>query len=243
MNDTHLVIGAGQVGQAIAAVLECDLIDIHTEEDYGEEHAVIHICFPFGETFVDDVRYYARIHRAETVVVHSTVPVGTCDPLGWVHSPVRGRHPDLEEGVRTFAKVFASSDKESVLQAAEPFADAGVKVDLWPNARASELAKLLELAELGAAVRIQKEMKHLCDEHGVPFELVYTRMRQQYNRGYVELGETRFVKPVLDWTPGPLGGHCVAQNTPLLDSDFFEDLVYPISPDGWGDANRIGRLS
>src|SRR5690606_40778498 len=52
----------------------------------------------------EHVQRYAAEHGAELVVVHSTVPVGTCDANGWVHSPVRGRHPNLVGGLRKFVK-------------------------------------------------------------------------------------------------------------------------------------------
>src|SRR5699024_10916039 len=54
--------------------------------------------------FVDMVHTYRAEHHADMVAVHSTVPAVPCEREGWVHSPIRGRHPDLEEGVASFTK-------------------------------------------------------------------------------------------------------------------------------------------
>src|SRR5690606_9562872 len=89
----HLVLGAGQVGAAVAEVLadvgEVALRDVDPTDDRAD---VLHVCIPWSSGFTDAVKDAVTRHRTELVVVHSTVPVGTCDPHGWVHSPVRGRH-------------------------------------------------------------------------------------------------------------------------------------------------------
>ena len=95
----QLVIGLGEVGTAISNILNCDGID--AGDANSQDYEMLHICFPYSDAFVESVKAYKRIYKSEYVVVHSTVPVGTCDAEGWVHSPVRGVHPNLEEGIRT----------------------------------------------------------------------------------------------------------------------------------------------
>src|SRR5699024_11934419 len=96
----HLVVGAGEVGTAVHAVLSRahptylrDVAPVDIKAD------VLDVCIPWSETFVDAVHRYAVEHGARMVVVHSTVPVGTCEENGSIHSPILGRHPDLEAGV------------------------------------------------------------------------------------------------------------------------------------------------
>lgn len=82
----QLVVGAGEVGRAVGSVLECDVVDVTDEPGSA---AVLHVCFPWFDGFEAEVARYRALFDSEVVVVHSTVPVGTCRALGAVHSPVR----------------------------------------------------------------------------------------------------------------------------------------------------------
>ena len=258
----QLVVGAGEVGKALAEVLGIDVLDVHTAEEDSREVEILHIAFPWSEPseaekvtwdhgpvlevrqdgFVNEVRRYADIHQATIVVVHSTVPVETCDPEGWIHSPIRGRHPHLAEGIRTFEKPVAGYNDIDVALVRSVFASAGIETVAYPNARTSELGKLLELAQYGVEIRMQKEAYALARLHDVDPELAYYDMGLRYNRGWAQLYSPRFVKPVLAEVPGPIGGHCVAQNTPLLENDFFNEAVLPLAPENWDSSEEAQGL-
>lgn len=224
----HVVIGAGEVGQAIAEVLaphfETHIRDI---EDAGPERAdVIHICFPYssGSRFTGQVEDYQRRYQASLVIVHSTVPLGACELIldGVVHSPVRGRHPHLAESVRRFTKYFGGPRAN---QAAALFEIAGVKTVVCASSRDTEAAKLWELAQYGMAIVVEKAIHTYCEAHGLDFDLVYTDFAITYNEGYVAVGEPQFVRPVLRHVPGPIGGHCVVQNSHLIGHPFGDMIA------------------
>lgn len=211
----HLVVGAGEVGTAVAAVLSrshpTQLRDIEPVEDEAD---VLDVCIPWQPGFVDIVHKYAEQHRARLVVVHSTVPTGTCDREGWVHSPVRGRHPDLEDGVATFVKHFGGVNAE---EAALDWKDCGVSTAVHPRAAETEAGKLWELVQFGLQVRVEKAIHSWCTENGLDPEVVYTAMAHTYNNGYEQLGEHWAIRPVLKHMPGDIGGHCVVPMAELLD--------------------------
>src|SRR5690606_16058511 len=142
---------------------------------------------------------YVDQYRPRFVVVHSTVLPGTCDAHGWVYSPVRGRHPRMEEGIRTFVKHFGGEDARRVTQ---EFAKANITVTIHPRAVDLEVAKLVELAQFGVEVRMMHQVKSICDTYGADFWTVYQDFGRTYNAGYDELGFERFHKPVLDYIPG-----------------------------------------
>lgn len=232
----HLVIGAGEVGRGLTDVTGWDIADVHTEHDFDDEYDVIHIAFPYMETgFIDEVDRYARIHDADIVVVHSTVPVGTCDSMGWLHAPIRGRHPNLAEGIQTFTMPVGGMSSADVDTIRDALREHGVSSDPFPNARTTELGKLLELAQYGVEIRMQKEAYWLAREYGVDPEHSYRAFGMRYNLGWQKLADRRFVKPVLDEIPGPVGGHCVSENTPMLRSEFFTEALRPISRDTWDE--------
>lgn len=211
----HLVVGAGEVGTAVAAVL-ARAHPVHTRDvaPVDVQADVLHICFPWSDRFAADVRAYRRWHGAGLVVVHSTVPVGTCDPEGWVHSPVRGRHPDLAESLLTFVKHFGGQRAD---EAAKAFEVAGCDVATHPRAADTEAAKLFELAAYAQAIAFEKAVHAYCAERGLDFGVVYAAFRHSYNDGYIAMGLPQFVQPVLRHMPGPIGGHCIIPSMALLD--------------------------
>lgn len=208
---TQLVIGLGEVGEAMTAVLGCLGRDVHWPDGSAD---VLHICFPWSDLFVSQVEAYQELYEADLVVVHSTIPIGTCDSHGWVHSPVRGRHPDLEAGIRTFVKFFGGN---RAAEAAAIFQALGVKTIVTPKAAETEAAKLWELVQFGIQVKVEQAIWDHCTELGIDPDLVYRQFAQTYNAGYRELVASHLTRPVLVHVPGPIGGHCVRQNAALLD--------------------------
>lgn len=217
------MIGAGQVGSALFKVLE----SVHettlrdTEPDNAQAD-MIHICFPWSEQFVELVQGYIKLHKAQYVVVHSTVPVGTCDPYGWVHSPIRGRHPNLYEGIMTFTKHVGGRDAETV---SGEFKLAGLTTLVHPYATETEAGKLWELTQFGLQVMTQKAIYKWCVERDIDPDVVYRQFAETYNDGYQLLDEDRFVRPVLDHMPGPIGGHCVTQCAGMLDHELGQQVA------------------
>jgi hypothetical protein len=44
------------------------------------------------------------------------------------------------------------------------------------------------------------------------------KWNENYNQGYAELGETQFIRPILQPMKGKIGGHCVVNNASLLNN-------------------------
>lgn len=231
----QLVIGLGEVGTAIQAVLKCEGYDFKktTSEGYGDVD-VLHICFPYSDDFIENVKNYQNIfgrkedvYKVPLVVVHSTVPVGTCGERGWIHSPVRGVHPRLEQGIRTFVKFFGGARAR---EASELFIAAGIKVYCAELAAETEAMKLWDTTIYGWNILIEKAIQAYCSKHGLDFSTVYSLANITYNRGYAELGLPQYQKYVLKDFPGPVGGHCVLPNLGLLD-DPIADVMKKLHND------------
>lgn len=215
---THLVIGAGEVGAALADVLHphhrTHIRDI-ADNDGGPIRAdTLHICYPWSETFTADTLRYQAQYNPSLVIVHSTVPVGTCDPHHWVHSPIRGKHPDLTTGIATFAKHLGG---HLASQAAEAFTQCGITPVIHPRARDTEAGKLWELTQYGLQIAICKQIHDWCQVNDIDFHTVYTAFAITYNHGWARLGQPQYTRPLLVPTPGTIGGHCVVQGSTLLD--------------------------
>lgn len=210
----HLVVGYGQIGKAIHKVLgKTAWVDVAKKHWDGEKVDVAHICIPYttGELFFNTVNTYR--HYAKLVITHSTTPIGTCDALGVVHSPIRGTHPYLEKGIRTFVKYFGG---KQAYNASKIFSNLGIKTKTFKMARTTEAIKLLDTFQYGRLIMLEKEIHELCKENKVDFETVYVRANKDYNEGYTQLGKPEVVRPFLKHVDGPIGGHCVVQNAELL---------------------------
>lgn len=221
----NLVIGAGEVGTAIAGLLRTTGLDVALVD--VDHHplgpgSMLHVAFPWSDRFVEAVEEYQAMHEPALTVIHSTVPVGTSARLGAVYSPVRGRHPHLLESLRTFPKFFAGARAR---EAAVPFELAGTPIRLLSDPAEAEAGKLFELAQFGLQVAVEKHVHAWCSARGLDPDVVYSQFASTYNAGYRALGEPQFVRPVLEHVEGPIGGHCVVPGSALLEESWVAELV------------------
>ena len=188
------------------------------------KYDVMHVCFPDNVSFVTIVNEYKEKYLAENglIIVHSTVAVGTCSSIGAVHSPVRGKHPNLTESIRVFTKYFGGVRAH---EAAQIFIDLGVTCVVYDKAENTEAGKLWDTTIYGVNIIVAKYVKAYCDKHGLDFDAVYSHPNRSYNDGYMAMMMPRFAKYVLDPVDGPIGGHCVIPNAKLLESELAEWLV------------------
>ena len=222
---THIVVGLGEVGAALADVLsvgagnrvvgvdpakKCYAAGLEPGADF------LHVCIPFGPSFIEAVNAYIVHLDPETVVVHSTVPVGTTRELAGgdaVHSPVEGLHPHLGESIKTFTKHFGGKNATA---AAAPFADLGIKTKTHNKPETTELQKLLGTSWYGIALMVAREQAKICRQLGLSYQEVVQGYTKDYNDGYAALDHAHFTRPILHPPGDKIGGHCIAQNLPLL---------------------------
>lgn len=219
----HQIVGMGQVGTALSGLFPqaktYDSTDAHTGIEYSD---VLHICFPYTKDFIDYVLSYQALVKPSITVIHSSVPVGTSDELGAVYSPVRGVHPNLEQGMRTITKYFAGLKAPAI---AAEFVMVGVPTRVIADTRTLEAAKLWDTTAYGLSILLEKEIWKYCKDNQLDFELVYREFTMTYNIGYRKLGMPHVQRPWLMHSEGRIGGHCVIPNAELLDSPSAKRLI------------------
>lgn len=218
----HLIVGYGEVGKGLKAILDSTVHDPFQDIIFVGECEVMHICIPYADNFISIVEGYKEQFKPKITIIHSTVPVGTCKQLGAVHSPIRGIHPHLENGIRTFTKYFGGKDAK---KAAKYFEEIGIETFVTEDVNSIEAGKLWSTTQYGFFIMLNKEIKKWCVEHDVDFDLAYTHFNETYNKGYSELGMDHVIRPVLKYMIGPIGGHCILQNASLLDSEEKNDIL------------------
>lgn len=208
----QLVIGLGQIGSAVQSILGCEGVDKDLSE--AQHYDVIHVAIPFNEGFDSAMQEFIERYTPDLIVIHSTVAPGTCDKYGAVHSPVRGRHPNLEPGIRKFTKFFGGP---RALEAAQLFKEKGIPVATTEHAITTELGKLLDTEQYREAIVVERQIHKICEDYGADFDVAYTAFNKTYNEGYEKLGEPQFKKYVIAHMEGPIGGHCVNPNHKILE--------------------------
>jgi len=224
--------GLGEVGQAIAKFYPNPLIEDKTIQEFGERRIhILHICIPHSEQFINIVNSCVALHDPEIVFIHSTLPIGLTAELNaktdfrCVHSPVRGVHPHLHEGIKTFVKYVGYDVEGMGIKAKEHLETLGIKVCLVRNSRNTEALKLWDTTQYGRMIDLEKEIHDFCEKNKLDFDIVYTHANITYNEGYLKLGSREVIRPFLKHIKGQIGGHCVISNCRLLDSITAKDIL------------------
>lgn len=209
----HLIVGYGEVGRSLHKVIGRAVWEdkILGGTWIDQKVDVAHICIPYNKDFDETVRHYK--FYSKLVIVHSTVPIGVCDKLGVVHSPIRGMHPNLTRGIKTFVKYFGGKNAD---KAARVFRELGVKTKTYKQAKTTEALKLWDTTQYGRLILLEKEIHDWCKKNKIDFNAIYTKANRDYNIGYVKLGRPDVVRPWLTHIEGPIGGHCILPNAELL---------------------------
>jgi hypothetical protein len=229
MKTKDIVIGNGEIGTAISNLFNNDVITYDLKDGglkelklkiQDRQIRIMHISIPYSDTFIKQVKGYTKIVNPLYIVIHSTVPVGTCKKCLAIHSPVTGIHPHLTESLKTFVKYFGGPGASEV---ADLFRRQGVRVYVTDKAETTELMKILCTTNYGLNIEYTKEAKRLCDEYKVPFEM-FTLWNNNYNEGYDKLGYPEYHRYNLVPMMKQIGGHCVVNNYKLLKSKFVDFL-------------------
>ena len=222
------IIGYGEIGSSLAKVysnfsqFEVAVIDPyigHNDDLNGV--SILNICIPFIDDFITVVKDYIERFQPEFTVIHSTVSPGTTEKIGGkiCHSPVRGLHPNLDLGIKTFLKYIGPEDIEVGKKYQEHLNSMGIKTHICKNSKTTEYAKLLDTTYYGVCIAFHADVANICENEKIDFDEVMTLFNQTYNEGYKELGKDNVIRPVL-YATKKIGGHCVVPNAKIL-KDFM----------------------
>ncbi len=220
------LLGAGEVGGAIAKIFTKKFTvlkkDLKFDEIKNVQIKVLHVCIPYSKKFENSVLAQLKKNNPKLIIIHSTIVPGTTEKIfnkskiPTVHSPVMGTHPNLVKDILKFKKVVGPTSKKAAKLAVSHFKTVGIKTEVFNNAIETEIAKLLDTTYYGWNIIFAKLAWELCQQSNVDFNNVYTQFNNIYNSGYSK-SKPNVVRPVLQYQPGPIGGHCVITNLELLE--------------------------
>ena len=219
-----LVVGIGEVGGALAEVLDRSAPVLrHDLErvDFDCPIGVMHICIPFfSQTqFVTSTLSYIERFRPELTIINSTVLPGTTRMVGAksrsavVFSPVRGKHVRMVQDLLRYVKFVAGADPATAALAAAHFSKVGLRTRTMTKLEALELAKVAETTYFGVLIGYAQELNRYSERLGV-----------DYSEATEFFREIDFL-PQARYYPGFIGGHCVIPNIKLLKQIYESELL------------------
>ncbi len=229
------ILGYGEVGQAIAKFYDNPRlrrrfggqakIKDFKRDDGLKGVKVLHICLPWNENFIKVVKKEIREIKPTITIIHSTVAPGATKKIisglpracrGVVHSPVRGMHPKLYPGIKTFVKYIGADNKRAGQLAKKHLESLGIKTKVFTPSITTEIGKLLDTSYYSLCIAWHGEMKEICDKAGVDFAKAITDFNETYNQGYKKLGKENVARPVLYPPKNGISGHCIISNAEIL---------------------------
>ncbi len=225
------ILGYGEIGKALGKFYKAPLIKDVTRDDGLDGVVILHVCIPWSDHFSKIVEKEMREIKPALTIIHSTVVPGTTKKLAKkfkgavVHSPVRGIHPYLHEGIKTFVKYIGADNKKAGQLVQKHLKSLGITTKLLDSSTATEVAKLLDTTYYGLAIAWHGEMKGITDTFKVNFDDAVTDFNITYNEGYKTLGKSNVIRPVLFPPKGPIGGHCVVPNAKILKKYFKSKAI------------------
>lgn len=239
------ILGYGEVGQAIAKFYgsinspQVKIKDLK-RNDGLEGVEILHVCLPWNDKFVEIVKGEIKKIKPKLAIIHSTVVPGATlriaqgkQKIMVVHSPIRGIHPHLFEGIKTFVKYIGADDKKAGELAKNHLESLGIKTKVFIPSLTTEIGKLLDTSYYGLVIAWHGEMKKICDKFAINFDEAVTDFNKTYNDGYAKLGKPNVVRPVLYPPEKGVGGHCIVPNAEILKKYFKSkalDLILQYKP-------------
>jgi UDP-N-acetyl-D-mannosaminuronate dehydrogenase len=228
------ILGFGEVGSALYQVYREKNIKPKVLDPYKNKHddisscSVLNVCIPCKQEtkFVNDVVNSAQLNtNLKLIIIHSSILLGIVEKLHEklegvhvVHSPIRGVHPNLYEGIKTFAKFVGhmESDPQGGELAKKHLESIGLKTIITTN-KTTILLKLLSTTYYGMCIAFTEDMGRICDKENIDFNMI-SEWTSTYNNGYRALGKENVMRPDLFRIEDGkhIGGHCVIPNTELL---------------------------
>lgn len=230
------ILGYGEIGRAIGQLyfLNADYYDIAAKDlsrdDGLEGIEVLNVCIPYSDEFASVVIGIVIAFMPKLTIIHSTVKPGTTEIISQsvrevlnekhfvVHSPIRGKHPNLYDSLFAFTKYIGADDTRAAPAATSHLEGLGLTVECVGSSKTTELGKLLSTAYYGLCIAWHGEMAEICKRFGVDFEAAVTAFNKSYNEGYEEMGHPEFIRPVLTPPENGISGHCVISNAEMLKS-------------------------
>lgn len=238
-----IIVGLGEVGYCwfkVVSNIDANIlgIDISKTKKINKNKisgkSIMHICLPFFKNFEKIASSYIKKYKPDLVIINTSCKVGVTRKIykltnvSITHIPVRGVHPNIDKGIKTFVNAIGPVNKKSEKLTKDYLKKLKIKYDVFNNPEETEMAKLLDTSYYGWNILFSKQVHDLCKEYNLDYKNVYKKFNETYNKGYIELGKKNVIRSVLippqvfnrkiGINDNKINGHCVRANLEILKS-------------------------
>jgi len=227
-----VIIGYGEIGKGLyefySKYHKIDIFDIKLKNsDFEKEYDVMLVSIPYTENFVQIVKEYQKTFKPKATIIFSTVAIGTTVQIeNAVHSPIEGKHPHLQESIAKW-QVFMGGKNDIALGF---FTDANKLVYGLDKPEHTEFMKLQSTSNYGVMIEYARYVDSVCDDIGLDYNAIKT-FNMAYNQLYKTMGMPNYQRYILDAPKGNLGGHCVTNNSLILNKQYPSIFLEEINRD------------
>jgi len=211
----------GEVGRAVYEVFNrhhhIEPYDVNGDYPLPEgRHEVLLVAIPYSDSFVEAVNAYRRRWAVRCTIIFSTVAIGATRRVpGAVHSPVEGKHPKLARSILLMPR-WVGGKNDLALRF---FRAARIEPKVVHKPEWTEFLKLRSTSKYGVNIEWTRYEAEVAKDLGMDFSLV-KEFDKHYNVLYMRLGMPQFSRYILEPPQGNIGGHCVRENSVLLDKQY-----------------------
>jgi hypothetical protein len=239
-----LLIGYGEVGQGIYEAWkdkhEFTIYDPDkghggfSKENHGE-YDICLIAIPHSPQFINICKQWKILLDNISMVVFSSVPIGTCSQIPAVHSPIEGDHTNMAESIKKHQRWVGGYDDVVMDFFHQTCGFLGVVV--LPKPEHTEFLKLRSTTIYGINIEFARYSKDVSQDIGLDYDWV-KKYDRDYNRLLKNTDRPDLQRPALDPPEGKIGGHCVIPNARLLQNTYPGDLVKVLLDHNKEDENH-----
>jgi len=238
----NVVAGLGEIGNPILQLISkagptigYDIDESLTDKTKIKKYEhlqtmFLHICIPFTDNFVKNVKTLYAKYKPKIVVIHSTISPYTTKnlqqifPVPVIYSATRGVHSRMLYDLKRYTKFFSVyDDAPQAKWAAKEFEQllkkCKVKTKQISTPLTLELAKIVvDTSYYGWLINYAQLSNMIAIEHGVNYDEMWSFSDEIH----------KFLGNRPKMFPGFIGGHCVIPNLDLMHNQTL-DLIRKIN--------------
>jgi len=224
LSKSNIVIGYDLNPKLVEKKKFDKLIDLET--------CILHICIPFTNKFITNVKLLYKKFQPKCIVIHSTIEPSTTKklqsvlPIPVIYSATRGVHKRMINDLKRYTKFFsvydfAPNSKWANQLFTSKMQKAGIKTKKMSNPLTLEIAKIIVDTSYYGWLITYAQLSNMI---AMKYKINYDEMWSFADEIHKILGN----RPKM--FPGYIGGHCVIPNLDLI-SDKTLSLIKEINSD------------
>jgi len=190
------------------------------------ETSFLHICIPFTNNFIKNIRSLFKKFKPEYIVIHSTISPYTTKklqenlPIPIIYSPTRGVHSRMLHDLKRYTKFYAiqpgaPQTRKAIRDYSLLMKKCGVKTKKLSKPITLEIAKIVaDTSYYGWLINYAQLSNMIAKKHNVDYDEMWSFADEIH----------KFLGNRPKMFPGFIGGHCVIPNLDLIHEKKLDQI-------------------